>query len=303
VNRQSSVNAVLPQIAYLGNQGLSDYYSLNLVTRWRGSYGFVQAAYTWSHAIDNQSDPIGASDLGNLLFVVAPQPSQNAVAAFSTPYDSRGDRGNADFDQRHNLVMYSYWRVPPSRSSSLARRLLKDFTFSQLAAIRSGFPYSIYTAITDPQTINARARIINPDQTLLATPQSVPGGERIFDSSAFCPNDACPYQESGRNAFAGPGLINLDVAISRQFRTPWIGEAGILTFRADFFNSLNHANLNPPGNIPNTPDYGIARFGSPQAAASGTSLFGPEPQSSGFPALVPLAQTARQIQLMVRLTF
>jgi hypothetical protein len=70
----------------------------------------------------------------------------------------------------------------------------------------------------------------------------------------------------------------------------WLGEAGALSLRADGFNFLNHANLNPPGNIPGTSSYGVALFGTPR-------------QSAGFPSLVPLAQTARQIQLMVRLSF
>ena len=114
--------------------------------------------------------------------------------------------------------------------------------------------------------------------------------ERIFDPSAFCSDDTCANAPSGRNAYAGPGLVNLDVSVSRVFHPRWAGEAGGVTLRADFFNFLNHANLNPPGNIPGTSGYGVALFGTPQ-------------QTAGFPSLVPLTQTARQIQLVVRLSF
>src|SRR5262249_7825679 len=151
LNRNGDSNPELPAITYLSNQGLSDYYSLNLVTRWRLRRGFLQTAYTWSHAIDLQSDPL-AGDFFNLEFVnIGPAPGQPQTApnsaAFSTPNNSRGDRGSADFDQRHGFVVYSHWEW-------------RGFRVSQIAGIRSGFPYSIFTAATNPQTLNARARQI-----------------------------------------------------------------------------------------------------------------------------------------------
>ena len=91
-------------------------------------------------------------------------------------------------------------------------------------------------------------------------------------------------------AFAGPGLINLDVSVSRTFPLAWLGDKGSLILRADAFNFLNHPNLNPPGNIPGSPNYGIALFGTP-------------PQTTGFPSVVPLAPAARNIQLMLRVNF
>jgi hypothetical protein len=292
INRSQLVNLSLPAMNYLSNQGLSDYYSLNFVTRWRGAHNFLQAAYSWSHAIDLQSDPL-SGDYFNLQFADIGPAVNNGRAAFTTPYDSRGSRASADFDQRQTLVFYSYWQVPRS-GSSLVRRILGELRFSQLAAIRSGFPYSIFSPIstTTPDVINAYARPLDPRHALLATPQPVPGlgGEKLFDASAFCDVNTCANASSGRNAFAGPGLINLDISVSRVISLPWLGEAGGLTLRADCFNFLNHANLNPPGNIPGTSTYGIAQFGAPA-------------QTTGFPSLVPLGQNARQVQLMMRLSF
>ena len=254
----------------------------------------LQAAYTWSHAIDIQSDPL-AGDFFNLNFVnIGPAPGSSPVApngaAFSTPNDSRGDRANADFDQRQTFVFFSWWQI--QRGDSLIRRILGGLSFSQLAAIRSGFPYSIFTAISasTPQVINAYARPLNASQALLPTPQPVSGGERIFEASSFCPDDTCPFAPSGRNAFAGPGLINLDVSVSRTFRVGWLGDKGSLVLRADAFNFLNPPNLNPPGNIPGSPNFGIALFGTP-------------PPTTGFPSVVPLAPAARNIQLMLRVNF
>jgi hypothetical protein len=277
-----------PPINWIAPQGISDYYALNLVSRWRGRRGFLQAAWTWSHAIDEQSDPL-AGDFFNLLFVNPGEaPNALGLAGFSRPGDSRGDRGNADFDQRQVFVLYGaiYPAVPVGKSLG---RVLNHWTLSTVAAARSGFPYTIYTNVTDPAVINARARIANPI-ALHAAPQSYAGGERLFQASAFCPDDSCPFPETGRNAFAGPGLVNLDLSIMRDFSLKFLGDKGTLRLRADFFNALNHANLNPPGNIPGTPNYGIALFGTPQA-------------TSGFPALVPLSETARRLQLQIRVAF
>jgi hypothetical protein len=288
LNRQSVDNPSLPPINWIGSEGRSDYYSLSTVARWHGKQAFLQAAYTWSHAIDNQSDPL-AGNFFNLLFVnVAPPTIAVPQAGFSSPGDSRGDRGNADFDQRQTFVFYGSWSSLVSLRS-FAGTLLNNWTISTVSALRSGFPYTVYTEATDPQTINARARVISPTP-LLPVPIAVPGGERLFDASAFCPSDACSSPESGRNAFAGPGLINLDLSVARTFRVVALSEGSRITLRADFFNALNHANLNPPGSIPGTSSYGIALFGTP-------------PASSGFPVLVPLTETARRIQLSFRMTF
>jgi hypothetical protein len=63
-----------------------------------------------------------------------------------------------------------------------------------------------------------------------------------------------------------------------------------LTVRADAFNILNHANLNNPDNLLGSAAFGLATYGR-----QGTA--------SGFPAVAPLNETARQIQLLLRLEF
>jgi hypothetical protein len=292
LNYNQLENSNLPPINYISAQGLSDYYSLSFVTRWRGHHGFLQAAYTWSHAIDEQSDPI-QGDFFNLLFVnLAGQPPVLPGAGFSTPGDSRGDRGNADFDQRQAFVIYGALSPVATVRPSVGR-LINGWTLSTVAALRSGFPYTVYAVDNTPNLLNLRASAVNPGSPLLATPQPVPGGEQLFLPSAFCANyqdPTCTGAPTGRNAFEGPGLVSFDLSAARRFAVRQLGEGGGITLRADFFNVLNHANLNPPGNIPGNTNYGVALFGTP-------------PANAGFPALVPLAETARRIQLVVRVTF
>ena len=68
------------------------------------------------------------------------------LAAFSQQFNIRADRGNSDFDQRHNLVFYSIWDLPAPFSGTKVGRVFRDWRFSQLAAFRSGFPYSVRNA-------------------------------------------------------------------------------------------------------------------------------------------------------------
>ena len=95
---------------------------------------------------------------------------------------------------------------------------------------------------------------------------------------------------AGRNAFRGPGFYNVDVSIARSVGLRWLGEGANLTFRADAFNLLNHANLGNPEPVITSPLFGIATFGR-------------QGVSSGFPAQSPLHETARQVQFLLRLDF
>lgn len=72
-----------------------------------------------------------------------------------------------------------------------------------------------------------------------------------------------------------------------------LGESGRVTIRADAYNAFNHANLNNPSPLRATigaDDFAVAQFGR----IEGTSqLF----------AASPLGESARRIQLMLRISF
>jgi hypothetical protein len=284
VNREFSTvtnryNNSLPDISYRSGQGFSNYNALSSVLRYQGSHGMFQIAYTWSHAIDNQSEPL-AGDFFNLSFTsISVTPPTSGRASFSRQFDPLADRGNADFDQRHNLVaMYSWnWR---------------GWTLSGLAAVRSGMPYNLlgatdFAAAGQGYALNNRPDLLN---AAARTNIDVTGGRLLLNRSAFA--DAAPSAlgNLGRNAFTGPGFSNFDVALGRSFRLPGLRESTWLRFRADAFNVLNHANLGNPDTVLSSSTFGIAQYGRTGRA-------------SGFPAVVPLAEAARQFQMSVRVEF
>jgi outer membrane receptor protein involved in Fe transport len=284
-------NENFPDISWRSGQGISDYYALTSLVKYRLDHFDLQAAYTWSHSIDNQSDPL-IGDFFNLNFTTITGASgQQNNSTFARQYDSNGDRGNSDFDQRQNLFLTGTWRSP-SRS-----KILGGWRLSGIAAFRSGFPYSVLSVTTlfpnngDGLIEDQRADLLNASTAVPSHPASTVGGVQLLNPAAFSePLNPSVVGNTGRNAFRGPGLYNSDISVERVLSLPRIRESARLTLRADAFNILNHANLNNPDNLYGSPTFGIATYGRQGAP-------------SGFPAVAPLNETARQVQLLIRLEF
>lgn len=51
---------------------------------------------------------------------------------------------------------------------------------------------------------------------------------------------------AGRNIITGPGLVNLDFSVFKNFPVKKISETANIQFRAEAFNVLNHANFQAP---------------------------------------------------------
>ena len=284
-------NPNFPLIEYRANQGRSNYYGAQAVARYRSTRLQFQASYTWSHSIDNQSEPL-AGEFLNFNFTGS---ASATSAAFTRQFDSNGDRASSDFDQRHNLVAYGVWEMPAMLATTKVAPLFRDWTVGALTAIRSGFPYSPLSATpfngTGQNYINNRAYLSNPANTFLNSP--IAGGVQILNPAAFTAPAAGQLSNLGRNAFRGPGLYSADLSLSRRFRIAKLGEGGRLTLRADAFNLLNHANLNNP----------VTVLGSQAPFAFGSALYGRQGFDPGYPTSAPLNETPRQLQLMVRIEF
>lgn len=290
-------NPDLPDIAYRANQGFSDYNALTAVVKYRFTGGLVQGSYTWSHSIDNQSDPL-IGDFFNLDFTsIAGAGASTGRSAFSEQFSPQVDRGNSDYDQRHNFVVFSYWTLPAPFARSKWGLPLRGWMVSEIAAFRSGFPYTVTgTSTVVPgggQILNNRVNILNPNETLLPNPVPVAGGQLILNAADFTEAAPSTLGNEGRNAFIGPGFYNIDVSVARYFPLRWLGEAGRLRFRAEFFNVLNHANLGNPDSL----------FTNPLTSTFGIATYGRQGVQSGFPAVTPLNESPRQIQMSVKVEF
>jgi hypothetical protein len=163
-----------------------------------------------------------------------------------------------------------------------------------MAAFRTGFPYSVLTStsnLLDPTEtlLNPRANLVAPVPGCQPAPPQ-PGSVAILNSCdfAFPANGAAG--NTGRNEFRGPGLWNVDLSVSRAFPLHFLDDAARLLLRADFYNAFNHANLNNPVNVLGANNFGQASYGR-------------QDYNSGFPALAPLQETPRQVQIILKLEF
>jgi hypothetical protein len=282
VNRSGGKNT---ELYYRANQGGSNYQGFATTVRFRRGGFNGQASYTLSRSMDNQSDLLAGTFEDFNQLGAATKPDFVQLASFTQQFNSSADWARSDFDQRHNFVFFGTYS--PVWHSRALNNYINGWTLAGLGAVRSGFPYSVYVT-NNNVIINQRANISG--DPFLSTAQPIPGGEMLLNPASFSPPPKNDPGTSARNFLTGPGLFSADLSLSRAFGLPVLGESSRLVIRADAYNFLNHANLgNPQAGL------GAARFGQ--------ALFGRIEKNSGFPGLAPLNETARIVQLIVRLEF
>lgn len=286
-NRWAPFRADLPRVIHRTGLGESRYRGFTTALRYRARRTTLGVVYTLGFNHDNQSEPLAGDyfDLGGVRAGsggVALPP-----AAFSLQFDPRADWGRSDYDQRHNFSVSAVYETPAIETP--LRWLLRDWRLSSLFAVRSGFPFSVF-AVPPPGPAIANAR---PDQVRddpwLSPAEAVIGGKRLLDAAAFAPGGPGRQGTSPRNAFSSPSYFNFDLSLARTVPIPRT-ERLRLTFRADAFNVLNHANSGTPASFLGVSSFGVAQYGRTGRA-------------SAFPALTPYTENPRQLQLSIRLDF
>jgi outer membrane receptor protein involved in Fe transport len=231
----------------------------------------MNAAYTWSHAIDNLSSTFTDGYNGNYSL------------GYTSYWFPQIDKGNSDYDIRNRFILSAVWDLPwmKNSSNSVARQVLGGWQVSPIVEIHSGYPYNIFDG-TNAITIYPRwtpdgpvgAKGYNQGATgpnvftYLTLPQGVDPNAADFglpagttnalqvpsSGLAFCPNVYVPEgQPVGihsftcngqllpqRNAYSGPGYWNWDMVIAKNFK---LTERFNLQFRTEMYNTFNHHNL------------------------------------------------------------
>ena len=262
------------------NEGLpaghSSYNSLQVnVVRHAARGVTMQASYTYSHCIDDGSAAYGPE-------------GENAQGQLD-PYYPALDRGNCNFDLRHNFVANVVYLLPFH-----GNRLVEGWQVSGIFTAQSGSPFTVTDGF-DQAGIDSNAAIPRPNV--------VPGCDPYIRKRELNPaaglveplwfNPACYSLEPAgtlgnlkRNTLVGPRLINLDFALLKDTK---ITETVGLQFRAEFFNIANRTDFVGPN---------AALFSGSDGAGGGT----PDASPPGFiGGTVPNSQ--REIQFALKLTF
>lgn len=218
-----------------------------------------QLSYTWSKALDYMSSN-----------------SEITTNTLWDPFDFFRFRGPSDFDHRQRFVDSVIWQIPNAGhalGSSFASTVLGNWQAGAIITLQSGNPFTLLSTddpVASGGTTTATADITGPLQISGSRSRGAQIAE-YFNTNAVVQAAPGTFGTLGRNSLVGPGFANTDFAISRSFALRFIGEAGKLTFRAEFFNLFNRPNLDNPGdpNLNNPGNLiGAGNFGQITATAN-----------------------------------
>jgi TonB dependent receptor len=228
-------------INYLPHWAQSNYHAgfVRVERRFSGGLTLLNA-YTWSKAISNapQTRNAGAVTAGDNTL---PQDS----------YNLRAERGLAAYHAAQRFVSTVVYNVPFGRGKRGGTQV------AGIWSMQTGFPFSLGLR-GDTAGIGAGqgAMYMRPN-AVAGVRVDLPGSERTterwLNAAAVSTPPAGTFGNMGRNTVIGPGLANLDLAISRFYARV---ERVRMEFRAEFFNALNHPNYNSVGRILNDPTFG-----------------------------------------------
>jgi len=215
------------------SDGTGNYNAMYVQIQKRLSRGTtVLANYTWSHCI---------SDLWN------GNPG-NTGQSNATPGDRRFDRGSCDdsglqsTDQRHVFNLSAVAQVP-AFSNNILRRIASDWQLSPILKVKSG-PYFTPNLGTDNLLNGETAGYQRPNRMPDVNPymdhKSVDGW---LNPKAFAVPPPGTMGDVPRNSVQAPGMIQLDLSLSRTFR---IAEGKSIQLRAEVFNLPNRLNAGLP---------------------------------------------------------
>ncbi len=198
--------------------------------------------YTFSKSIDD------ASSIGGGGTVVA----QNF-------YDIAAERGLSSFNQTHRFTADYYYDLPVGKekkwlnNDSWAQRTFGGFAWSGNVTVASGFPFSprIFGSSVDlGRGVTGSAR---PD---LAAGQPIEisnhGIQQWFNTQAFT-RPGGPFGDAGRNIIIGPGIISVNMALSKTIQ---MKEMQSLELRLSANNAFNHPNFSSIDTTLGSPTFG-----------------------------------------------
>ncbi|HUL14549.1 MAG TPA: TonB-dependent receptor, partial [Terriglobales bacterium] len=243
------------------NVSRSWYNGLQVSVRHQATRGLMfNLDYTFSHSIDTGSDWHSGSTSAN---------GSAAGDGYSLdPTMPDLDKGDSTFDIRHRVSFNWVYEIPFMKDQKgFVGHALGGWQWQGIFAYQTGAHWTPYCAsrgagcdFNEDGTVNDRPDILvgnnfSPTKNDWANGWFQPGSSLSSIGSAWCGGGpgTCSASSSffqtpcsgcdgnlGRNTFVGPGLVNFDQSLFKNFR---LTERFNLQFRSEFFNIFNHANF------------------------------------------------------------
>lgn len=245
------------------------YDGLQITLQKRLHHGLeFQSAYTWSKNLDT----------GQGQLFIDSEIRANPYAPLNY------NKGRSVVNATHNWRFTTLYNLPGTKSEGVTSRLVNGWSVQNIVSVQSGFAFTpVDIGDQSLSGINGvNAYVDRPDLASSYNTSTVIVGKpnQWFDTTMFATQVSDGrlghLGNSTRGILTGPGLFNWDFAIHKDNKLAFLGEAGDLEFRAEFFNVFNH------------PNFGL-----------------PNPSVTGFKAgeIVRTIQDARDIQLALKLNF
>ena len=278
-----NVNPNMPSTIFITTEGLSQYRALQVLLNKRVSSGLELAvSYTHSQTMDDTQGQSNVSDCVVSAGLQGVDPSHLRTvdwgpACFDIPNNWEitalyhfptisGDRGLI------SKVVNGWWMssiiaiesgqpfsvvTALNRSNSGVLQGQNDRVNINTAALLAAYPCTSQPG-QPPAGTNPCAytpQVYNPKTVITGNPNEWFNANMFSLAPNKCSDLACDNTigqlgTSGRDILRGPANRNWDFSVVKDTKLGFLGEAGMLQFRAEMFNILNHPNFGPPSSIP-----------------------------------------------------
>ena len=237
----------IPQLSQFNTirwDGWATYHAMTVSVKRRFAKGLTyDANWTWSHSIDDASDPGTTLNETNL--------PQNV-------YNVGPEKASSSFDHRHRVVLSFVYQIPNRKRM---HAVLGGWQAGGNFTAQSGAPFTVNIA-SDQANIGAGpAQRPNVSSNPNAGPQTP---QEWFNTAVFSLPAQFTFGNAPRNSVIGPGLQEFDLSLQKEVP---VTDSSKLQLRVEAYNVLNHPNFN----IPNRTAF-TANFGSISSAQDSRQL-------------------------------
>src|ERR1039458_583496 len=180
-------------------------------------------------------------------------------------------------------------------AGNLTDHIVSGWSVASITTLLSGFPFSPQLGYNPTGSGDSR-NPVRPNVTPGFSGQFYAGGStaqrvaQFFNPAAFSAPAAGYVGNAGRDSLIGPGFADLDLSL---LKSTALSERTRLQFRAEFFNIVNHTNLQLPNEV-------VYSAGPTQGTTANQNTVA----ALGSPGVISAtANTSRQIQLGLKLLF
>jgi hypothetical protein len=259
----TTLNPNFGDIHYLPWDDNGFYDGLQLGVTKKLSRGFqVQGSYSWSRCIDYGSN----MNIGD--------PFNNSIASLFYFANKQQRRGLCDYNISHEMSANYLWNIPkPGWANGFASEILGGWSVGGIITAQTGTPFTVgmngdplgeqgaeqwdfadrlrTPQCTHPTTGDPNNYLVLSCFTPPTAPASFAAQCSTFTGATAPPPSGRVYcsnllGNAGRNSVYGPGIVDVDFSVLKNFPVTKISEQFNIQFRAEFFNVINHISYLPP---------------------------------------------------------